>query len=134
MIITLLRTSFYSHFFKSKGIKEEIYVTAEILESESQIFCILKNCGTYFFSISSLLFGIHVIIFYFQPLLILSRGGSRPWAKRGVRRVVVVCRLLCQLFFRLQFFFKPKIGGGGPPPDPPLLTPSNNLSVDFLDI
>ena len=34
LIITLLRTSFYSHFFKSKGIKEESDVTAEILESE----------------------------------------------------------------------------------------------------
>ena len=78
------------------------------LQINTQIFCILKNCRTYFFSISSLLFGIHVIIFYFQPLLILSRGGSRPWAKRGVRRVVVVCRLLCQFFFPSAIFFNPK--------------------------
>ena len=70
----------------------------------------------------------------------LTRGGSRPWAKKGRGGWLFVA---CSANFSsvCKFFLTQNKGGGGggggaraPPPDPPLLTPSNNLSVDYLEI
>ena len=93
--------------------------TAEPIFFQFQVYCLA----------SMLLFSI------FNHFLSLAEADPDLGQRRGWGEWWLFVACSASFFSVCNFFLTQNKGGGaGPPLDPPLLTPSNNLSVDFLDI
>ena len=89
------------------------------LQSNTQIFCILKNSVIFFFQFQVYCLASMLTFSVFNHCLsltvyFLTRGGSRPWAKKGRGGWLFVA---CSANFSsvCKFFLTQNKGGGGGP-------------------